>query len=254
MKKKKVQYYESFNDDLVKSKNQNYQVPTDYQWNYNSLGKIILSNFIYFFFIIFGFIYTKLILRVTFKNKKVLKLYKNYFLYGNHTQPMGDAFNPHVLLFPKKPYIIVSPSNLGIPIIGKMLPFLGALPIPETIKQKQEFFDTIRTKAKNNVIIIYPEAHVWPWFTQIRPFSSSAFDFPVEENIPSFSMSTTYQKSKLWKKPKITIYIEGPFFAKGNSPREKRKDLCEQIFNSIQKNTQYNNYEYIEYKKRTTKS
>ncbi len=250
MNKKKIQYFNSFDDDLVTSKNQDYQINPNYKWNDFSLLKKIISKIIYIPFLIFGIVYSKFILRVTFKNKKILKGYKNYFLYGNHTQALGDAFNPYVLLTPRIPYIIVSPSNLGIPIIGKLLPFLGALPIPNSIHQKEEFFSVIRKISENNIIIIYPEAHLWPWYTKVRPFSPSSFAFPTEKNIPSFTMTTTYQKSKFFKKPKIIIYIDGPFYAKSGSKKEMRKDLCEQVYNSIQKNSKYSNYEYIKYIKK----
>lgn len=88
---------------------------------------------------------------------------------------MGDAFNPIVGLFPNKPYIIVSPSNLGIPVIGRLLPMLGALPIPDGIHQMKKFIECINIRSKTNPIIIYPEAHVLPYSTFIRDFKETSF-------------------------------------------------------------------------------
>ena len=68
---------------------------------------------------------------ISVKNKKVLKGYKKYYMYSNHTLQYGDVFNPFIVNFPRRSYILCSPSNLGIPIIGKILPIAGALPIPE---------------------------------------------------------------------------------------------------------------------------
>lgn len=243
-----IRYYNTYEDDFVNSNNQNYKLDNNYKWIKKGLFYKIISFIIYIPFLIYGFIYTKFILKVKFKNKKILKNYKNYFIYSNHTLPMGDAFNPYIALFPNKPYIIVSPSNLGIPFIGKLLPFLGALPIPESIKQMKIFIDSINTISKKSPIVIYPEAHVWPYCTFIRDFKSTSFEFPINNNIPVFTMTTTYQKGK--KKPKITIYFDGPFYADDlNSKKEKIKNLHDKVYNSMVQNSKWSNYDYYIYKK-----
>ena len=161
---------------------------------------------------------------------------------------MGDAFNPIVGLFPNKPYIIVSPSNLGIPIIGRLLPMLGALPIPDGIHQMKKFIECVNIRSKTNPIIIFPEAHVWPYSTFIRDFKETSFEFPVINNVPSFTMTTTYQKGK--KKPKITIYFDGPFFPDNlDTKKQKIKNLRDKVYNSLVKNSKNSTYDYIIYKK-----
>ena len=184
------------------------------------------------------------------KNKKILKN-KNFFIYANHTQVLGDAFMPYCLLFPKKPKIIVSSSNIGIKGIGKPLPYLGALPIPNDIRQMKEFINVINYYAKRNPIIIYPEAHVWPYNTFIRKFPIISFDFPVTNNIAVYTMTTTYQKRKHIKKPQITIYFDGPFYPDNlETKKEKMKNLHDKVYNSIVKQSKNSTYSYIEYKKR----
>ncbi len=243
-----IKYYNTYEDDFVQSKNQNYKLRKNYKWIKNNILYKIISFLIYIPFLIYSFIYTKLILKVTFKNKKILKNYKNYFLYANHTLEMGDAFNPVVGLFPNKPYIIVSSSNLGIPVIGKLLPMLGALPIPNEIHQMKKFIECVNTRSKTNPIIIYPEAHVWPYCTFIRDFKETSFEFPVINNIPTFTMTTTYQKGK--KKPKITIYFDGPFFPDElETKKQKIKNLNTKIYNNMVKNSKTSTYNYIIYKK-----
>ena len=243
-----IKYYNTYEDDFVQSKNQNYKLRKNYKWIKNNILYKIISFLIYIPFLIYSFIYTKLILKITFKNKKILKNYKNYFLYANHTQEMGDAFNPAIGLFPNKPYIIVSSSNLGIPIIGKLLPMLGALPIPNEIHQMKKFIECVNTRSKTNPIIIYPEAHVWPYCTFIRDFKETSFEFPVINNIPTFTMTTTYQKGK--KKPKITIYFDGPFFPDElETKKQKIKNLKTKIYNNMVKNSKNSTYNYIIYKK-----
>ena len=65
----------------------------------------------------------------------------------------------------------------------------------------------IKYYGNNHPIIVYPEAHVWPYYTKIRPFKTSAFTFPVEEEKEVYCATTTYQKSKLFKKPKVVMLM-----------------------------------------------
>ena len=108
----------------------------------------------YFLFFFIDLIYCKLILCVSFKNKKVLKGYNGYYLFSNHTQMIGDALDPLLLTFPKKNYVVVSSANLGIPFLGKILPFVGALPIPKKIHEKEALFDAMHTLVQNHSITI----------------------------------------------------------------------------------------------------
>ncbi len=239
-----IKYYNSYTDDFIESTKQNYELNKNYKWIHH------VPFLLYLPFLLFGFIYTKLILRVKVKNKKIIKE-KSFFIYANHTQPIGDAFIPYCTLFPKKPKIIVASSNLGIKIIGKFLPFLGALPIPNNIHQMKDFINAINYYSKKNPIIIYPEAHVWPYNTFIREFPITSFEFPVINNKPVYTMTTTYQKRKHSKKPKITIYFAGPFYPdKLETKKEKMKNLHDKVYNSMVENSKNSTYSYIEYKKK----
>lgn len=252
MKREKIKYYNSFDDDFVTLKDQDYQVKDSYKYIHNNILYNIFSFIIYIIFYIVGVIYLKLFLHVKFKNKKILEKHKGYFLYANHTLPVGDPFIPGVLLFPNKPYIIVNASNLKLPILGTLLPFLGALPIPSNIHKFQEFMDSINTLNMNDKnIIIFPEAHVWPYNTFIREFPTTSFRFPVENSAAVFTMTTTYQKSKFRKKPNITIYFDGPFYSdEGDTKKEKIKLLHDKVYTSLVNNSKYSNYDYIKYIKK----
>ena len=248
---KKVFYYSSYEDDVVKSKNQEYKLKANYKWIHKNIFYKVISFFLYLIFYIISFIYSKFILHITVKNKNLLKGKKDFFIYGNHTQEVGDAFNPPLITFPYKPYFIVSKSNLGIPILGKLLPMLGALVIPDEIHAMMEFRKAVTFYNKNHPIIIYPEAHVWPYYTKIRPFKSGSFQFPVEEKKEVFTMTTTYQRSKWHKKPNITIFIDGPFLpCEEYSKKEKIKDLEKQVEDAMNKRVKLSNYEFIAYEKR----
>ena len=110
-------YYKSFDEDVVKSKNQEYKLKNNYVWIMYELART------------FGFIYCKFFLQVEIVNKKILKKYNNqgYFIFGNHTQALGDVFLPAICSYKRK-YVLADESNLGVAGIGKFLPMIGALP------------------------------------------------------------------------------------------------------------------------------
>lgn len=249
--KKDTRYYKSYEDDFIESKNQFYEISEDYIWYHKNPFYRISSWLVYKVATIIDFFYCKCILKVKVINSKALKKYKHtgYFLYGNHTQPVGDALIPTYVCGGKRVRVIVSPANLGIPVLGKILPMLGALPVPKTRKRLLKFKEAIDLRIKEgNCIVVYPEAHVWEYYTKIRPFSADSFRFPVENNMPTFCMTTTYQKSKRSEKPDITVYIDGPFFTNTTClPKGQRQILRNEVYECMVKRSKNSTYEYIHY-------
>ena len=244
-------YFNSYDDDVIKSSNQDYKLKDNYKWVHSNIIYIFFSYIVYYFVLLFSLIYTKLFLHVKIKNKKILKKQKGYFLYCNHTQVLGDVLDPFIITFPKHPFIICSPSNLGIKVIGKILPISGALPIPSKIHDLNRFKEAVKHYNKRKPIIIYPEAHLWPWYTKIREFNYSPFHFPVENNSKVFVATTTYKKRKYMKKPAITIYIDGPFEVNNNlSKKENIKKIHDEVYNIMVNRSKLSNYEYIKYIKK----
>lgn len=154
--------------------------------------------------------------------KEKLKAYRytGYFLYGNHTSPMGDAYTPNILT-KKRNYMVVSEEATSIKGIGLMVNALGAIPVPSDLANIKPFLDAIETRIKEKKsITIYPEAHLWPGYTGIRNFKSASFRYPYDLNAPTFVLTTTYQKRKHSKKPRMVTYISGPFFPNYNLGRK----------------------------------
>ncbi len=249
---KKVYYYNTYEDDIVKNANQNYELKSNFKWVHSNLIYKIIAKLLKLLITLWSLIYDKLYLHVSIKNKKILKKEKGYFLYSNHTQMLGDVFNPFLICFPHHPNIICSASNLGIPILGKLLAMGGAIPIPNNVHDMMKFKEKINDCIKKNQpIIIYPEAHLWPYATFIRPYSNVSFHYPVQLEKKVFVATTTYVKSKLFKKPKIIIYIDGPFQSNCDlSRKENIKNMHDLVYNTMQKRSQLNNYEYVTYKKK----
>lgn len=247
--KKQVRYFSDFDKDFEQSANQSFVLDKDYKWVRTDLGSKLLSAAVYFFAVIFSYFYCRFFLHMKIRGREKLRKTKGgFFIYGNHTQPIGDVFIPAHAAIPKRIYTVVSAANYGIPVIGKVLPFLGALPIEGSLSGMKELNRAIEYRINNgNPIVIYPEAHVWEYYTDIRPFADTSFKFPVKLNRPAFSMTVTYKKSKIFKRPKAEVFIDGPFFPTGNSPKQKSENLCNTIYNTMKSRSKNSNYNYIEY-------
>ena len=242
MKKKII--YESFDEDVVESENQDCKLKDNYKWIKKNIFYNILSYLVYYIVLIIAFIYCKLILRIHYKNRKVLKG-RGYFIYSNHTLTLGDVLNPFLINFPRRPYIICSTANLGIPFIGKLLPLGGALPIPNELSKYNEFLKAVEKRCKKHPIVIYPEAHLWPYYTKIRPFGNNAFHYPVEMNKACYTATTTFQNNK------IIINIDGCFNKKDDlSRKENIRYLHDEVFNSLDKNSKLSNTEKYIYEQK----
>ena len=251
MSKEKIRYYESFSDDFFQV-GESYKLSDNYKWIKNGVGFKFLSALTYSLAIIFSNIYCRLFLHVKIVGAKNLRRQKGgFFLYGNHTQPIGDVFNPALVCFPKRIYTVVGVANMHLPVFGKILPYLGALPIPDTLSGMNMFNSAVEERIKTgHPVIIYPEAHLWEYYTHIRPFSDTSFKYPVNLDVPVFCMTTTYQKRKFGNKPKITIYVDGPFDICDGSKKQRTSNLCEAVQTQMNERAKNSNCEYIHYIKK----
>ena len=189
---------------------------------------------------------------IKFVGKEKLKKHKNtgYFIYANHTQSFADTFIPSLANYPKRNFLIVNPVNISLKGTGNIVEMLGAIPVPNTKDAAKEFLKIISKRIETgSSVTIYPEAHIWPYYTKIRPFKSVSFKYPVKLNKPSFCITNTYQR---YEKNKIQIvtYIDGPFIAdKDLSPKEAQEKLRNEIYNCMVERSKNNNIEYIKYVK-----
>lgn len=201
-----------------------------------------------------AYLYCRMALHSTFRNRQVLKQEgkTGFFVYANHTQQIGDPFLPNLALFPRSVYMIVHPNNVSMPVLGRVTPFLGALPLPSDRKAMENFRQAIRIRIRQgNVITVYPEAHIWPYYTGIRDFPATSMKFPVELDVPSFAMTTTYRRRRFSKKPRAVTYLDGPFYPDQSlSPRARAQTLRDQIYGAMVDRSRESDCEYIRYVKK----
>ena len=248
-------YYQDENDEVANFKEYPIVIDENYKYVHRNPFYRLWAWFTYRFIATpYAFITFKLIKKVKFHNTKVLKKFKKqgYFIYANHTSTFCDGFCPGLICFPQKPHFLAHPSNVSIPFVGKFTRMWGALPLPDNIKTTKNFYQAIDyTLKNNNPIVIYPEAHVWPYYTKIRKFNSTSFRFPIKHKKPVFTFTTIYKANKIGKKPKIEIYVDGPFFPNEQlSEKDQQQALCDFVYTKLKERSMLSNYQYVEYIKK----
>lgn len=247
-----IVYYKTFEDDFEK-KVDAQKIDGSYKYLHKNIFWNIFSFIVYRLVATpIAYLYMKLKFGLKFENRKLLKIHKNkgYFLYINHTQPIGDAFMPTLLNFPKKTYVMVHPSNVSLPFWGNIIKFLGPLPIPGDLESGRNFVNAIdELISKKKAVVIYPEAHVWKYYTKIRPYKASSFKYPIKFDAPAFAITVTYKERKN-KSPKMVAYVDGPFYPDENLlANEKRENLKNKVYEIMKKRAKNSDIEYIKYVK-----
>jgi hypothetical protein len=98
------------------------------------------------------------------------------------------------------------------------------------------FLDAISLRYRQNACVaMFPEAHIWPYYTGIRPFPNTSFRYPVIENAPAVAMVVTYRMRKglfrFLKRPAITVsFSEIMMPDNALTPRRAQAELRNRAF------------------------
>ena len=253
----KIIYYEDeLNDEFSKTSIEPRIIDEKYKYVHKNplwnLCSFVLQNILS---VPIKILYAKIKFRIKYIGKEKIKTYRNegYFIYGNHTQPFADTFIPSIPMYPKRNFLIVNPVNISLKGTGTLVEMLGAMPIPSNKSAMKNFLNAIKQKInKGYAITIYPEAHIWPYYTKIRPFKDVSFKYPVQLEKPAFCITNTYQSyGKNNQKIKIVSYIDGPFFpSKELTLKEQQRELRNKIYNCMSERSKNSNIEHIKYIKK----
>ena len=198
-----------------------------------------------------AFLYVKLSLRQRTVGGEKLKAFQKtgVYIYGNHTNAIGDPLTPNIFCFPKWVSFIVHPNNVSMPVLGRINPSLGAIPLPDTRDAYRNFTECVKGRIeKGHAVVIYPEAHIWPYYTKIRPFPDSSFGYPAKSGTPVFCFVNTYQKRRYSKKPRTVTYIDGPFYPDMElTPVQRRKKLRDEVYARMCELAEHSDVEVIRY-------
>jgi 1-acyl-sn-glycerol-3-phosphate acyltransferase len=254
-KRKVIYYTDELNDEFSTAQIKAKRIDAKYIYCHDSVFKRFTRFFWYRIVATpITFLYVKLFMHRRLYGKEKLKPYyrKGYFLYGNHTHDIGDAMTPTTINFPQQDYCIVHANNVSMPVLGRLTPSFGAIPLPDDKEAYKNFIDCIERRiGDGHTVVIYPEAHIWPYYTKIRPFTDVSFQYPVKMDRPVFCFTNTYQKRAFSKKPRTATYIDGPFFAdKSKSIRDQRKELRDTVFKCMCERAKNSDVELIKYIKR----
>lgn len=264
-KSERIFYYESETDDPIQTKEQENKqevgLPEGYEFIPRNPFVRMYSAVLFRIFKVFGIWYEKRYWQAKFYGREKLKEAKGkgYVMYCNHTNPFHDVFGPAISA-DRRIFTIISPVNLKVPGIGEFLPYIGGLPLGKTKEEKQAFHEAADRRLKQgNCLVLYPEAHLWPYYTKVRKFPAGdrSFVYAVRNELPIFTMTTTYHKrrdNKHGDLPRMDVYIDGPFWPeKDKTEAQNRAILAKKAYDSMVKYSKKNSYEYFEYKKKLKK-
>ena len=259
MSKNRVIYYsDELNDDFAGTHINTKKVDSSYC--YEPKSKV----WHFFAFIVYTIIvkpivtiFVKLRYHQKFVNKKLVKdiAKTGAFLYGNHTNMLMDVFVPNMLTFRAKTFVISNPDAVSMPALAWLTKMLGTIPLGSDLATMIKMFEQVNKEIANHQLIsIYPEAHIWPFYTKIRPFTEAAFKYVTNTTTPVYVLTCCYKKRKLGKRPRAFTYIDGPFYRDSNlSSNEAAVKLRNQVYDTMVKRTSENStYEYVTYIKKET--
>lgn len=265
-KEERVFYYTSEEDDPIQTKEQERKekvvLPEGYEFIPKNPFVRLYSAILFRLFWVFGQYYERGYWQTKFYGREKLKKARGtgYVMYANHTNPFHDVFGP-AFAADRRIFTIISPVNLKLPGIGKFLPMIGGIPLGTNDAEKKAMNEAVdkRLVKQKKCLVIYPEAHVWPYATKVRKFPAGdkSFKYAVRNNLPIFTMTTTYHKRKNNRHgdlPRMDVYVDGPFFPEPEKTEaENRAMLAKKAYDSMVKYSKKNTYEYFQYKKKEDK-
>ena len=206
----------------------------------------------------FAFLYSKLRFGLRIRGREKLKETRGrgVFLFGNHTLMAGDAFIPNLVTFPRRTYVVVHADNLSTKGTRNWVQMSGGIPLPTALSGMRTFLSAVEARlAAGDCVQIYPEAHVWPYCSFIRPFESAAFRYPVRFDAPVYATTVTFQKRRFFKTPRVTVWVDGPFYPDAElPPRAREKALRDCVYEVMcKRSSAYSTYTPIQYVKREEK-
>lgn len=182
--------------------------------------------------------------------KMCKKQNKGGFIYANHVTN-SDVFQIQTRIIPSKYSNIVGFPNMSKKkYLLPLLKALGYLPLGNDFLSQKKLIKEMefRLNLKEN-IIIFPEAHIWPYYTNIRPFLDSSFYYPSKFNSPILPIRTLFTKRKFGKKPRRIIVIGKPIIPNPKFDlKENKTYLRDYVYQNMLKLSEgYEIKEYIKY-------
>lgn len=254
MRKQRIIYYsDELNDDFAATHNKiaAREVKGDYRYRHDRNPIWRFGEFVLYRLLATPiaalYMYVGRGLRV--KGRRNLKGLKGgYFLYGNHTQMGGDAFTPTMISFPKRTNILVHPDIVSIPVARTLVRFMGAIPVPTDRAAARNMLHAMKAALEaGEVVTVYPEAHIWPWYNGIRHFSEASFAYPFLFHVPAVGFTVTHRRRRILRflPPAATVTISKPFFPQSFENKTEMRDTVYNFMTDCAEKEK--SYAYVQY-------
>lgn len=259
--KKTVYYEDALKDDFAgtgafKAK----PLPKNYKFYHSSPLYWFFGGFVYYiiaiplFWIIGRFMGFKIRGKRKFRKSKQGLSMQGYFVYGNHTTIADAFFAPVWLIPPRRSFIICSREAMSQPLLRPVESMIGALPLPNENDPEQgmRFQEAVEKHIRHGrAILIFPEAHIWPYSTRIRPFGDAAFTYPAKLGRPVVATCLTHERRKILRflPPRPVMHVSAVFEPDMTKPLGERAHLLrEQVYTyMVETSSSLDNVEVIRY-------
>ena len=203
-------------------------------------------------------VYGKLFLSIKIVGKNNLKpLQGGAISVCNHCHYLDWCISPVFLFTKRKVITIALKDNFKIPYVRFLCTIFNCVPIGDTFSENLKLFDYLKSILNNKGIIhIFPEASMWPYYSDIRSFKKGAFYFAVKFDVPIVPFVILFKKvnkiKKVFKKqPDLKIVVFSPQYAnKSLDPKTQIIELKNRVESlikeTIDKNHSYKYYNYVE--------
>lgn len=256
-KQPKVVYYQDeLNNDFAGTRINTKCVDENFKYVHKNIFWRMLS-FLFYYVIALPVIWfiEKVIYRVKFVNRKAIKKLKKQpcYIYGNHSNVL-DVYTANLISQPRRNQIISNPDAVSLKGLKNFTQMLGAIPLPTDQKGMRKFVQAIDYYHKNRNISIFPEAHIWPYFTGVRHFPANSFKYPLRDGSPIIAFFTAYSEPKgflsSFRKANITVYVSDPIYPDMTKPKqEAMQELRDKVYNfMLECSTKYSTYKVVDYK------
>jgi 1-acyl-sn-glycerol-3-phosphate acyltransferase len=190
-----------------------------------------MLSFVFYYLIAFPllWIYVTFLLGVRFRHRKYLRDIKGgAVLVSNHVHTLDSAMNG-VAAFPKKPIFTGLKANFRLPLAGFLVNILGTVPVPETRSESRVFLNELTRHARSGRFVhFFPEGHLIPYDTELRPFKKGAFQVAEEADVPIVPIGIAFKEKTsifpLLAKQKVVLSVGKPIYP--DSFRLKREQIA----------------------------
>ena len=248
---KTILYSDPLNDDFAGTDIKTRTIPPDFPFVddrplYKLAAAVVYEGFVRPLITV----YIRLRYRQRFVGLEKLRSHRGgAFVFANHTMMTGDAFIPNIMDYRRKNYIVTGPDAVSIKGVSTLVRMLGAIPLASTAKGSANFFSALERRYREGATVtIYPEAHIWPYYTGVRPFRATSFRYPARLGAPVFCLTNVFHKKRLSRIPRVESFIDGPFFPDPELPeRQAAQELRDRVYGTMTERAKLSDYEYIRY-------